>query len=249
MNVISDTKSTANTLPQSKQDEIGRQMTGSEQLVCWMEGDLDTKLHFNRYLLAITNTRILSKAHSKSTWQSWSYHKDLKLQRHDHAGVGNLELFDGESRLGNWRYTLANNTEAQKIATSFELQLSDFIDGKTSKPVTETTCPNCQAILEPGQEECPVCSVETYTPPSTWVLFRLWQFAQPYKGQLLLGFMLTLAATAATMVPPYLTMPLMDKVLIPYQNGTPIDYFIVALLLAGLFGSALIAWGDRKSVV
>jgi hypothetical protein len=26
-----------------------------------------------------------------------------------------------------------------------------------------------------------------------------------------------------TLVPPYLTMPLMDKVLIPYQNGKPID--------------------------
>ncbi|MCZ7655798.1 MAG: hypothetical protein M5R42_18325 [Rhodocyclaceae bacterium] len=25
------------------------------------------------------------------------------------------------------------------------------------------------------------------------------------------------------MVPPYLTMPLMDDVLIPYQNGRPID--------------------------
>ncbi|MGL4462189.1 MAG: ABC transporter ATP-binding protein, partial [Planctomycetia bacterium] len=33
-----------------------------------------------------------------------------------------------------------------------------------------------------------------------------------------LGFMLTLAATAAGLVPPYLTMPLLDDVLIPYQN-------------------------------
>jgi len=51
-----------------------------------------------------------------------------------------------------------------------------------------------------------------------------------------------LASTAATLVPPYLTIPLMDKVLIPYQNGTPIDSKIVAMLLFGLFGSALLAW-------
>jgi len=38
-------------------------------------------------------------------------------------------------------------------------------------------------------------------------------------------------------------MPLMDKVLIPYQNGQPIDTGVVALLLAGLFASALLAWG------
>ena len=52
-----------------------------------------------------------------------------------------------------------------------------------------------------------------------------------------------LASTAATLVPPYLTMPLMDKVLIPYENGLPIDTGMVKLLLAGLFGSALLAWG------
>ena len=45
-----------------------------------------------------------------------------------------------------------------------------------------------------------------------------------------------LASTAATLVPPYLTMPLMDKVLIPFQNGEPIDPGMVALLLAGLLG-------------
>ena len=80
-------------------------------------------------------------------------------------------------------------------------------------------------------------------PPSTASLFRLWRFARPYRGQLLLGFILTLASTAATLVPPYMTMPLMDNVLIPYQNGVPIDQGLVALYLGGLFGSALFAWG------
>ena len=54
--------------------------------------------------------------------------------------------------------------------------------------------------------------------------------------------MLTLAATAATLVPPYLTMPLIDKVLIPFQNGQAIDAGYVAMLLTGLLGSALLAW-------
>ena len=36
----------------------------------------------------------------------------------------------------------------------------------------------------------------------------------------LLGILLMVASTAAAMVPPYLTMPILDKVLIPYQNGT-----------------------------
>ena len=53
---------------------------------------------------------------------------------------------------------------------------------------------------------------------------------------------MTLGSTAATLVPPYMTMPLMDNVLIPYQNGKPIDNDLVTLYLSGLFGAAILAW-------
>src|SRR6185369_9033271 len=49
-------------------------------------------------------------------------------------------------------------------------------------------------------------------------MFRLWRFARAHVLQILLGFVLTLATTAAGLVPPYLTMPLLDEILIPYQN-------------------------------
>ena len=74
-------------------------------------------------------------------------------------------------------------------------------------------------------------------------LLRLWRFAKPYRLALLSGFLLTLLGTAAAMVPPYLTMPLMDDVLIPFQNGAPIDYDKVRLYLGGLLASAVLAWG------
>jgi ATP-binding cassette subfamily B protein len=97
-------------------------------------------------------------------------------------------------------------------------------------------------LLEPGRDECPICAREVHTPPSTSTLFRLWRFARPYRGQLLAGFLLTLATTAANLVPPYLSMPLMDEVLIPYQNGAPIDSGLVALYLGGLLAAAVIGW-------
>ncbi|HTY98242.1 MAG TPA: ABC transporter ATP-binding protein, partial [Rhodocyclaceae bacterium] len=62
------------------------------------------------------------------------------------------------------------------------------------------------------------------------------------QGQLLAGFVLTLIATAATLVPPYMTMPLMDEVLIPFQNGAPIPVAKVTLYLGGLLAAALLAW-------
>ncbi|MDH4285351.1 MAG: ABC transporter transmembrane domain-containing protein, partial [Gallionellaceae bacterium] len=230
-------------LPEAVHTDSNLKLAKHEQITAWMEGDLDANLHYSRHFLLLTNTRILAKAQHDAPWLDFPLHPGLTLLRNDHAGVGTLELMDGAVRLACWRYTLAHNSAAQRIASCFDQQITTLIAGQPSIKKTDMLCPNCQATLAPGQEECPVCTTETHTPPSTWVLFRLWQFAQPYKGQLLLGFLLTLAATAATMVPPYLTMPLMDKVLIPYQNGAPIDYKIVGLLLAGLMGSALMAWG------
>lgn len=230
------------SLPASFRAEASQQLTEKEEIIAWMPGDLDESLHFTQYLLLATNLRILTKSASEKTWHEWHYHKDLTLLRRDHAGVGTLELLNGEARLASWRYTLTQNAAAQRFAMHFEQKVAELITGKTASQAEINVCPNCHAPLAIGQDICTVCTAEVHTPPSTWVLFRLWQFAQPYKMQLLLGFILTLASTAATMVPPYLTMPLMDKVLIPYQNGTPIDYSIVALLLAGLLGSALVAW-------
>ena len=44
-------------------------------------------------------------------------------------------------------------------------------------------------------------------------------------------------------MPPYLTIPLIDEVLIPFQNGKDIDTGLVLWLMVGLLGSALLAWG------
>ncbi len=104
----------------------------------------------------------------------------------------------------------------------------------TSAPPARPRCP--------GEDVCPWCSRDLETPPSTWALLQPVALARPYQWELLAGFLLTLLGTAATLVPPYLTMPLMDKVLIPYQNGVPIDYDRVKMYLAGLLGAALVAW-------
>jgi ATP-binding cassette, subfamily B, bacterial len=230
-------------VPEQLRAELAHELATGEEPMAWMLGDLNSNLQFQQYWLVLTNSRLLAKNQGEPNWQSYAFRKDMLLNRTDHAGVGTLELSDANCRVTCWRYTLALNLAAQRIAIYFEQQLANFLAGAPATPPAESICPNCHATLLPGQEECPVCTSEPLTPPSTWVLFRLWQFAQPYKKQLLLGFVLTLASTGATMVPPYLTMPLMDKVLIPYQNGKPIDYSLVGWMLAGLFASALLAWG------
>jgi ATP-binding cassette subfamily B protein len=193
-----------------------------ENIIAALELDLDDKLDFRPGQIVLTDRRILSGG------AAWPLSASLRLNHHDHAGIGALELDDGTARLACWRYTLGRNRAALRLEREFNRLRDSLAKGMPILPLEE--------------EESPDHATEERTPPSTWTLLRLWRFARPYSGQLLAGFLLTLAATAATLVPPYLTMPLMDDVLIPYQNGQPIDTTKVAWLLGGLLGAAIFAW-------
>lgn len=236
------TFSARNGLPGPMQAEVAPQLVSGENVLAGFEVDLNDQLRFSRGLLVVTDQRLLARSPGESTWQSWPFREGLVLHHFDHAGVATLELQDGKGRLAVWRYTLAQNVAALRLIDQFEEQVLRHVTGQVPERNDEDVCPNCKAPLEPGVDECPVCTRELHTPPSTWTLFRLWRFARPYGKQLLAGFLLTLASTAATLVPPYLTIPLMDDVLIPFQNGAHIDVDKVLLLLAGLLGAALVAW-------
>ena len=230
-------------LPATWRGDLESRLAPGEKIEAWLEVDLDDRLQFNRGLVAVTARRLVARAPGQSDWQSWEFRPGLVLNHHDHAGVGTLELVDEERRQASWRYTLGHNVAALQLADEFARQLESALTGQPPAIPEDSICPRCKAPLPPGEDECPICTRETQTPPSTWTLFRLWRFAKPYQGQLLSGFLLTLAATAATLVPPYLTMPLMDNILIPYQNGKPIDWHLASLYLSGLAGAGILAWG------
>jgi ATP-binding cassette subfamily B protein len=208
--------------------ELQAELAADENVLAALSVDLDDELRFTAGALALTETRLLARAPEGKSWQSWMLAPGLQLRHADHAGVGSLELCDAHSRLARWRFTLASNTQALKLLAAFERQQARL--GGQAQDEDEAGDDDSLAAREPQG------------PPSTWVLLRLGRFARPYHKQLLLGFVLALASTAATLVPPYLTIPLMDKVLIPFQAGQRIDPQFVLLLLSGLLGSALLAW-------
>ncbi|MBN8497283.1 MAG: ABC transporter ATP-binding protein [Candidatus Accumulibacter sp.] len=220
----------------------GMALAEDERLLAWLAIDLDASLRFAPGMIIVTSERLLAMSADDTQWQAWNYRRGLTLARRDHAGVGTLELCDASSLLGHWRYTLGSDVAAGRLVDHFARQLSFRLTGEIPAVSALALCPNCETPLLAGQEECPVCSKEIHEPPSTWTLLRLGRFARPYRGQLLAGFLLSLLTTAATLVAPYLTMPLMDNVLIPYQNGKAIDPGLVALYLSGLLGSSLVAW-------
>ncbi|MCX7693432.1 ABC transporter ATP-binding protein [Tepidimonas taiwanensis] len=221
--------------------------TGEEGV--WLQVDLDAQLHFRDGLLWIAGRTLCWADAPEAAPRCWPIEPGLALWVSDHNGVAALELVrearDGQpaERLAVWRYTLGRQVAARRLIERFEAVRDAAGCELPTQEAAPLHCPVCHAPMEPDDDECAVCAQVVHTPPSTLTLLRLWRFARPYRWQLLAGFLLTLAATAATLVPPYLTIPLMDDVLIPYQNGQPIDVGLVAMLLGGLLGAALLAWG------
>jgi ATP-binding cassette, subfamily B, bacterial len=82
--------------------------------------------------------------------------------------------------------------------------------------------------------------------PTGHPLWRLLAFARPRFGKIAIGLSLTLATTAVGLIPPYLTMPLVDRVLVPWQQGRGLEfesaYRNLWLYLGGLAAAAVVAW-------
>jgi ATP-binding cassette subfamily B protein len=233
-----------------------------ENVLAWLEVDLNDELIFKKTLVILTDQRVISVDEAQKSWDFWALSPDLALRVVDHAGVGTLALHQGGSRLKAWRFTLGLEAAVLRWKLGFEnhltgqAQAASFFGQSLTSPsagvddwaepgvgqMRHVLCPFCQNVVDALEEECAVCLEKGQAPTSTWTLLKLWRFAKPYQWQLLMGFLLTLASTAATLVPPYLTMPLMDDVLIPYQNGKDIDTVLVSWYLLGLLASAIVAW-------
>jgi ATP-binding cassette subfamily B protein len=229
------------------------QLAPEENVLAWLEVDLDTQLHFSNGLLIVTDQRVLSAiwVRTEPQWNSWPLQPGDVMEHFDYAGVGTLSLRNSVEQLETWRFTLSHNVLAMRLQEIFAARMEVITYGRPLESNSVARCPQCKLILETPSDACPVCNRTQHATLSTWGLFRLWQFAHPYRWQLLAGFVLTIVSTAATLVPPYLTMPLMDDILIPFQNGQEIDHDLVTLYLGGLFAAAMLAWvlGWAKSYI
>ena len=226
----------------SWQSQAVQALQPAESIRAVLVTNLDDHLHASQAVLLLTGQRLLTlqpdgqgKLHVA---HGHVLQPGMSLVLHDHAGVAMLELVQGGVRLAVWRFTLAVNLHAQRLVTQFGQVLAQLSAPGGPQAASVAT----QDADADESDDAPNFAAEVEQPPSTWTLLRLWRFAKPYQWQLLAGFLLMLASTAATLVPPYLTMPLMDDILIPFQTGKPIEQSTVLMYLGGLLGAALLAW-------
>ncbi|HVX09754.1 MAG TPA: ABC transporter ATP-binding protein [Pirellulales bacterium] len=252
--LLADRSDEISQLPKQWQRDVRRQLDPGENLLAWFEPDLDTRLRYARGLVLVTDRRVLTTvggepAESASAvpphWRSWPLDSVTTFGSVPEAGVGTLELLATGERLAHWHYTLGRAPNADRLVQQFAAFRRSALAGRDRSGDEEENkrcCPDCGADLPVESLDCPFCGTNKTARP-TRSLLRLVRFARPHARTVALGFMLTLAGTAAGQVPPYLTMPLVDKVLIPFQTGEQdVSFGHVKWYLAGLFMAAILAW-------
>ena len=230
-------------LQPARHEETRAQLEAGEVLLAAFEPDLSNSLHYGQGLVILTDRRLISSPAdsdqnnaSERNWQAWPLTPELSVRAWERGSVGTLELVGPKGRLGHWRYTIGLAVAVHRFVQRFE----EFRTPEGAA-TTASICPTCGGSLDPATGTCPACAAAE-APHSITALFRLIAFARPRARLIALGFLLTLASTVAGLVPPYLTMPLFDRVLIPHQNGQPADFRLVVWLLSGLAGAALLSW-------
>ena len=229
-------------VPMAWQASVQEALQSSEKILAVVELDLDSGLHFNNGILLITDMRILARESSQANWVEWPYHSGLTMTFHDRPSIGYLELSNEKVQLARWCFTRSHNLSARSLMDKFAFQLEQHITGKQIPFVKKHKRTHNKYKLKRHREEVLLLGKPDQRSSTTSTLFRLWRFARPYRNQLILGLIFILAGTAASLVPPYLTMPLMDNVLIPYQTGKVINPQLAVFYISGLLGAAIIAW-------
>ncbi len=259
-------------MPPARRLLVQSLLVGDECVVAWFAPDLDDALRYASSLVVLTDRRLVSVANHGAprsprdtssglaadtsdsqgvpTVSAWPLGEIVALKTRDRAGVGVLEAIGPAGRLAHWRYTVGEAPGANRLVDHLE----HYRRGERLED---------EGLGDP--EESDAEAVDGSAMGSLW---RLTSFAARRGRLVLLGFVLTLLATGVGLIPPYLTMPLVDDVLIPYQNkaerlvaeaqardeSPPVvaaalrgeanaEFRRVLWYLAALGGAALVAWG------
>jgi ATP-binding cassette subfamily B protein len=213
--------------------------------------DLDSRLRFTDGWIVLTDRRFIADQpasadgtpESAAAPRSWPLDADTRLDVHLRAAVGRIELSQDGRIIARWLFTPARAKGVHALEDVFDARQSRGLPKETRRaeqraepPAADEPRPAVSARGIDGAEFAPGGT-------ASWrALARVLSFAKPHAGMAVLGGLLSLASTTAALVPPYLTMPLVDQVLIPRQNGADVPFTRVWWYLGGLTLAAVAAW-------
>jgi len=224
-----------------------------EKAVASCRFDLDANLRFTDGSILLTDRRLVADCPASADGEpsategarSWRLDATSGLDVHLRSSVGRIELSQQGRVVARWLFTPARAHGVHALEDAFDARAhgaSLHSRGGNEPAVVadetpETIVPAAGKSLSDDEP-----AVAGGMGTSWRALARVLVFARPHAGMAMLGVFLTLASTVATLVPPYLTMPLVDTVLIPKQAGEQVSFALIWWYLGGLALAAVTAW-------
>jgi ATP-binding cassette subfamily B protein len=217
-----------------------------EREVATCRFDLDSGLRFIDGWILLTDRRLIADLPREPAAgagptqpRAWPLTPDMRLVARLRGPVGRLDLSQGGLLLARWMFTAARARGIHAVVDAFK-----FGRGRTMvRPAGGTAvADDVPPRSLPAASRATDDDLQPAAGASLRSLTRLLAFARPHAGVAILGVLLSLASTVAALVPPYLTMPLVDRVLIPRQSGMVVPFTLVTQYLGLLFVAAIAAW-------
>ena len=127
-------------------------------------------------------------------------------------GMSVLRLIANDAILAEYRFTLRHAREVAKLHRRMERHMVG--KGESEAPAEgpkadekKVRCEKCDRVIPPWSEVCPACTSRRK------VLSRLLDYVKPFRARAICGFALAILVTAAALVRPYLTKPMIDDCL------------------------------------
>ena len=221
--------------------DLRAKLASDENVLAALQVDLSADLRFVSGWVVVTSRRLLACDPGATVWRDWALAPGLALKLQDHGGVGTLELHNPQERVAFG--ALPSATIPRRCAWCSALS---------------SRSSGCRSSCHRGRR----ARLPRLPYPPAARHGRMPRLRpRPGAPDLHLGAAAPVAvcpplpqATGGGLCPhhgvhgrhagaPYLTIPLMDDILIPYQNGQTIDPWLVLTYLGGLLLAALAAWG------
>lgn len=198
------------------------------QVTAYVVLDINESRQFDDILLSLAGGFLIEQRGDNPP-RTWKLTQHTALRSSVFSGLGNLALVADGQAIQTWSFTAAKAAEVSRL-----MVLSN--EAAKVQPSEDAV------VLSESSSNVPVAA-----PAAAKSLLRLTRFTQKRVGLALLGISLTLLATAAGMVWPYLTKPLIDNVLNPWEDlDQPLTYqaFLEGLspYILGMIFASLAAW-------
>ena len=209
--------------------------------------DLDSALRFTDGLILLTDRRVIADQPASADGEptaaaavwSWRLDPSTAIDVHLRSAIGRIELSQHGSVVARWLFTAARAKGVHALEDAFDAR----VHGQATTRRSSTAEEQPEQAIAPAAGGKAAADDDAHGGAGSWrALARVLVFARPHAGMAMLGIFLTLASTVAALVPPYLTMPLVDDVLVPRQQGQPVPFALVWWYLGGLALAAFAAW-------